>query len=191
MIKKVFLLYSILFITSCSTDEGASLSDNGFVTGGTFYDTALTNEIKVSYGNNGGSMAFEFSDDANPTGLQSRGHFAYFHVEVGDFSSPDDLKRTYEVEYYNTPFSVSYQAPWGFRNLYEQETFISGGNYNDRDRLVATIIINDIDYQFDYTTNLGRDYYQVTYIDMDYTFKADGTTVRGKFVGPVVDGIMD
>ncbi|MGB5983229.1 MAG: hypothetical protein WBG46_13895 [Nonlabens sp.] len=187
------LVLIIYTFSSCSSeDDGARLSGNGFIAEGEFYDTALTNEIIFTEGSpqNGSSISFEFSDIADPSGLEpSRGHYAYFYIRIGEATTAAELERTYRTSVFGDPVRFGFSEPWGFRDLYERNDFISGGSFRDEDRVDANVVINEIELEYESTSTLGSDRYRVTYLDMDYTISADGSTVRGTYIGDVNGGL--
>ncbi|EDP69963.1 hypothetical protein FBALC1_10537 [Flavobacteriales bacterium ALC-1] len=166
----VFLIGFI--ILSCSSDEGDNNVSNGFKVNGTFYSTEIGKLTSTN------PYRFNFSNILNHS--DPDGHFASFAIKSGPNSEITPLlEGIYSTsDGPNGITAISDQLPIHFQDNSQEGNFGYSQYWDlDDDFKSGKIVINSI------TSDIDN---QVTQIDIDYTFKWEGTTIIGNYNGVII-----
>lgn len=175
MIKRILLLVILIGLTtlSCSSDDSTDNNvSNGFKVNGTFYPTEIG---KLSSHN---PYRFNFSNLLNHS--DPDGHFASFAIKSGPNSEITPLlEGTYSTDDGPSGITaISDQLPIHFQDNSQEGNFGYSQYWDlDDDFISGKVVINSVTSSSDY---------QVTNIDIDYTFKWEGTTIIGNYNGVII-----
>lgn len=164
------IFIGLIIFASCSSnddDDNVKKTSNGFTINGTFYET---NSAKSSNGN----PYYLIFDNNN------KEYYGYFILKSGEqIDGVPLLKGTYSTN--NGPdniFGIDGYHPIAFNGDSNEGDFVYTDYWNqDNNFKSGTVTINSINSD---ANN------QVTQIDVDYTFKWIGVTVKGNYSGQVI-----